>query len=308
MLKTNTALFQNLESARVQTSQGPRWTLSTLINLFHLEWNPRYNTITNIRDRLMDNKRYLMEYLKRYNNRHKHPIEPTVLFKDIIEDHVTTFAHDFQIIPSDGSTHYLHGPAGVDAYVSRFVAWALLNPDKPIDGGLFGRIYFMNQYVPYSQMNAEYQKFARIFARQYLTQSEKLVNGIARQHDIDIPKLRHQMNYEFFGNSDTNVIKMANGIPGNPQIPITNFLGASSLLAKHSALMGAIKKYRTLAVQDGNTFTALILGELQKMRYNMLSQNFHPERDLAPLNVEHLVTQRLRESFDFIKKNVDIMR
>ncbi len=305
MTMPNSTIFEKLENAKIKTINGPRWLMSDLVNIFHLKWNYHIRPDANIRSLILNNNSYFDQFITTTNARRPNKITGESVADKIIMENTKTIVHDYSLVTPNGIQEMKNG---MDAMVNNFVAWATLNPNLPIDGGLFGRIYFMDLGTDYNQMTARHNELSRIFMRRYLADKEKQISGILYRYNINFRDFAVSAHRTFFNNIDSEPLKKMYNISIRKSDPIANYMGHTSLRAKFNAYADAIDKLNKTTMTDpASQFIQTVMRNLYNARNDMIYHgNKTPEQDLSRVSVPQLAKQRTRESVEFIKQHIHI--
>lgn len=301
MGKTNKEFYDVLQAAKNNTPFGPRWRVSDLVTLYNLPWNHRIDAIWNIKNLIQSNERYVGAWITYKNARRRAKISPDTVLSDILRHHITTFQDTYELT-TNGVTHVMTDAQ--DAWLTNFGAWALLNPDNPIDGGLFGRIYFSDPDAhPIQSIQPQYLKLARIFLRERLARATREASGILNKNNINIRDFNTECHNLFYNQINIDTIKNMHQISVRQYDPIANYMGMISLNYKTSALRHAINTFRQ--TQNISSFTLSAKYFMTDARNKMLNTyKLYPESDISPTPVSKLISDRRNECFDFISHNL----
>lgn len=217
-------------------------------------------------------------------------------FWDFYVKHITTIVRDYKINTDKGIKQIQNGN---DAKLSRFACWSLIKRNPKL---IFTELYFMMPNAQFSDLSAASYKFSRIYLRNDLSRSEKIVNGIAYRNHAKMGLFHQSLNKAFFYDIDIETLKNMYGIIYEPGDPITNYMGARSLMAKQKALGIAIKRFDKEKMTF-NDFSYTLRKELNSQRIKLFQkEGFFPEQDLTTQHIQKVRSELKQKEKEFIKQ------
>ncbi len=217
-----------------------------------------------------------------------------------LHNHVELCHHEYNI-HNPNPPYKITTKMGSDAKLSRYACWALF---KQIPNLIFTQMFFMTQTPDYKTLYRESYKFARIYQRKKLRQSERTLSGILTSLDANIRLTQHEMSRTLFGGMVNDDIRTRYSIPNTPHKPLADYMGVYSLYARRTAIDTAISKFAHVRHQNLHTFNLILHAELLSARNTMLhNQRITPEQDIypsAPINKVESEYKKIER--DFISK------
>ena len=185
--------------------------------------------------------------------------------------------------------HNVHSPTppysitktfGPDAKLTRYACWALF---KQIPNLIFTQMFFMTPNPDYKTLYRESYKFARIYQRKKLRNTERILSGVLTNLDANIRLTQHEMSRTLFGGMTNDDIRAHYHIPQTPHKPLSDYMGVYSLFARRTAIDNAINKFAHVQHPNLHSFNQILHNELLAARNTMLrNQRATPEQDIHP--------------------------
>ena len=264
------------------------WLFSDLYNLFGESYVGKHD---NIMDTVLENI-HPTDFKSVYPQTPNGIAQPKT-FESFYTDHAVKINHDYIINSIFGNTLRKNGP---DAKLTRYACWKILQPWGRM---IFAQLYFMNPGIKFTELYNMSYKFARIYQRNALTQSNKIINGIAHRNNANMRQFNNMLHRAFFYTSDINTIKDYYNIRGK----IYDYMGVHSLLARRNALNRAISKLDENPNMNFNKFTEILYTELINNRVKMIQQtNRPPEQDISQKSISQLTGELKKMERKFINK------
>ena len=143
-------------------------------------------------------------------------------------------------------------------------------------------------------------RFARIYQRQKLRESERRLSGLLKNLDANIALFQYEAARTFFGEYDIDYIRGAYGLVSST--PIADHMGAISLHARRHAIDTAIKKFDYAHTRDFRSFSMILHNELRIARNKMISEyKFPPEKDIHKTSIKSIESEYKKLEQQFIK-------
>lgn len=293
-------IFEYLNNTKyiVPNTNTEYWLFSDLYNLFGKE-NVGSNEFipktvnTALRDAV----------LKIPKGKTPEDIETPEYFWDFYAKHLTTIIHNYTINTDKGIKQIQNGH---DAKLSRFACWSILKRNPRL---IFTELYFMMPNARFSDLSEASYKFSRIYLRNDLASSEKIVNGIAYRHKAKMGLFHQLMEKSFFYDIDIETLKNMYGIVYEPGDPISNYMGSRSLMAKQKALNIAVKRYDESKNMTLRDFSYAVTKELNSQRIKLFQkEGIFPEQDLTSEHIKNVRRDLYNKRQEFIKQfsNINI--
>ena len=215
---------------------------------------------------------------------------------DFFKAHTIIYNHKYTI----NSPHPPYNPItknGTDIKLSRYACYCLFR-DAP--GLIFTRTYFMMPNTDFKTIYETSYRFARIYQRQKLRESERRLSGLLKNLDANIALFQYEAARTFFGEYDIDYIRGAYGLVSST--PIADHMGAISLHARRRAIDTAIKKFDYAHTRDFRSFSMILHNELRIARNKMISEHrFPPEKDIHKSSIKSIESEYKKLEQQFIK-------
>ena len=215
-------------------------------------------------------------------------------------NHVKLCHHEYNI-HSPNPPYKITKTMGSDAKLTRYACWAIF---KQIPHLIFTQMFFMTQNPDYKTLYRESYKFARIYQRKKLRQSERILSGVLNNLDANIRLTQHEMSRTLFGGMVNDEIRTRYNIPNTPHKPLSDYMGVYSLYARRTAIDNTVSKFAHVEHKNLHAFNQILHAELLSARNAMLrNQRFTPEQDIypcAPINKVESEYKKIER--DFISK------
>ena len=229
----------------------------------------------------------------------KQKISPYELYKN----HCVPYNHKYTI-NSPHPPYNLITKNGTDIKLSRYACYCLFHNTPNL---IFTRTYFMMPDADFKTIYDTSYRFARIYQRQKLRESERQLAGILTQLDASHALFRHETARTFFGELTTDYIRNAYQLSANT--PIADNMGAISLHARRRAIDSAIAKFEYAHTRDLRSFSMILHSELRAARNKMISEyKFPPEKDIhkTPITSVESEYKKLEQQFinQYAKENL----
>lgn len=216
---------------------------------------------------------------------------------EFFKSHTVPYTHKYTI----NSPHPPYAPItkkGTDIKLSRYACYCMFR-DKP--NLIFTRTYFMMPNADFKTVYETSYRFARIYQRQKLRETERKLNGILKKFDANIALFHHEVARTFFGEYTIDDVRNAYSIPINT--PIADNMGAISLHARRHAIDNAIKKLDYAHTRDFRSFSMILHSELRMARNKMISEyKFPPEKDIHRTPIKTVESEYRKLEQQFIKQ------
>lgn len=216
---------------------------------------------------------------------------------DFFRAHTSVYNHKYTI----NSPHPPYNQItknGTDIKLSRYACYCLFK-DKP--NLIFTRTYFMMPNTDFKTIYETSYRFARIYQREKLRESERKLSGVLKRLDASIGLFQYETARTFFGEHTTDYIREAYNLPTNT--PITDNMGAVSLHARRHAIENAIKKFDFAHTRDLRSFSMILHNELRIARNKMISEyKFPPEKDIHKTPIKSVESEYKKLEQQFIKQ------
>ncbi|MBQ8368045.1 MAG: hypothetical protein IJX43_03245 [Alphaproteobacteria bacterium] len=215
-------------------------------------------------------------------------------------NHVELCHHEYNI-HNPNPPYKITKTMGSDAKLTRYACWAIF---KQIPHLIFTQMFFMTQNPDYKTLYRESYKFARIYQRKKLRQSERILSGVLKNLDANIRLTQHEMSRTLFGGMVNDEIRTRYNIPNTPHKPLSDYMGVYSLYARRTAIDNTVSKFAHVEHKNLHAFNQILHAELLSARNAMLrNQRFTPEQDIypsAPINKVESEYKKIER--DFISK------
>ncbi len=215
---------------------------------------------------------------------------------DFFKAHTIIYNHKYTI----NSPHPPYNPItknGTDIKLSRYACYCLFR-DAP--GLIFTRTYFMMPNTDFKTIYETSYRFARIYQRQKLRESERRLSGLLKNLDANIALFQYEAARTFFGEYTIDDIRNAYSLPTST--PIADHMGAISLHARRRAIDTAIKKFDYAHTRDFRSFSMILHNELRIARNKMISEHrFPPEKDIHKSSIKSIESEYKKLEQQFIK-------
>lgn len=187
---------------------------------------------------------------------------------------------------------------GPDIKLSRYACYCLFR-DKP--NLIFTRTYFMMPNADFKTIYETSYRFARIYQREKLRESERKLSGILKKLDASIALFQYETTRTFFGEHTIDNIRDAYHLPQNT--PIADNMGAIALHARRTAIDNAIHKFDFAHTRDLRSFSMILHNELRIARNKMISEyKFPPEKDIQKTSIKAVESEYKKLEQQFIKQ------
>lgn len=220
-------------------------------------------------------------------------ISPFELFKN----HTILYNHKYTI----NSPHPPYNPItknGTDIKLSRYACYCLF---RNAPGLIFTTTYFMMPNADFKTIYETSYRFARIYQRQKLRESERQLAGILRQLDGNHALFQYETARTFFGENTMDHIRSTHQIPTNT--PIADNMGAIALHARRHAIDTAIRKFDYAHTRDLRSFSMILHSELRAARNKMISEyKFPPEKDIHKTPIKSIESEYKKLEQQFINQ------
>ncbi len=220
-------------------------------------------------------------------------ITPYELFKN----HAVTHNHKYTI----HSPHPPYTPItkkAADIKLSRYACYCMFR-DKP--NLIFTRTYFMMPNADFKTIYETSYRFARIYQRQKLRESERKLAGILKHLDASIALFQYETARTFFGEHTIDYLRDAYRLDKNTAI--ADNMGAISLHARRTAIDNAIKKFDFAHTRDLRSFSMILHNELRTARNKMISEyKLSPEQDIRKTPIKSVESEYKKLETEFIKQ------
>ena len=266
------------------------WLFSDLYDLFGSEILGKE---TNIEKRMLSIINYdVFESLP--HKKQKGYLNPTS-FADFYNYHVTSFLNKYYIRNSKDNT----GPTKTNAKLSRYASWMLM---KQFPNMIFSQLYFMTPNASLDELKKQSYNFSRIYLRKNLANAEKIVASILYRYKTNLKKIFHEMNTIFFNDIPIKDIKAKYDILQKQNDPITNYLGAYSILALQTALSSSIEKKDQSRNMSLATFYNILTYEISFQREKLIQEKgIYPEKEIMQTPVKKINSQLKQMERRFIE-------
>ena len=187
---------------------------------------------------------------------------------------------------------------GLDMKLSRYACFCLF---RNIPNFVFTRTYFMMPNADFKTVYDTSYKYARIYLREQLQDSERRLNGVLKNIDANIALFRHEAFKTFYNEMYTEQIIDAYNQGKN--ITLADHMGAPSLYARKYAIDSAISKFDYALHKDLRSFAMIFDHELRIARSKMISKfNTTPEKDIHKQSIKSLISEYKAAEKAFIEQ------
>lgn len=215
---------------------------------------------------------------------------------DFFKSHAITYSHKYTI----NSPHPPYNTItknGADIKLSRYACYCLFRDTPSL---IFTRTYFMMPNTDFKTIYETSYRFARIYQRKKLSETERTLSGILKKLDANIALFQYETTRTFFGEYTIDDIRNAYSLPTNT--PIADNMGAISLHARRHAIDTAIKKFDYAHTRDFRSFSMIVHNELRIARNKMISEyKFPPEKDIHKTSIKSVESEYKKLEQQFIK-------
>ena len=222
----------------------------------------------------------------------KQKIAPYELFKN----HVVVYQHKYTI-------HSPHPPYnqitknGPDVKLSRYACYCIFR-NKP--NLIFTRTFFMMPNADFKTVYETSYKFARIYQRDKLRESEHKLAGVLKSLNANHSLFQHEMAKTFFNGYTIDYLRDAYHL--DPKKALADNMGAISMHARRTAIDTAIHKFDFAHTRDLQSFSLILHNELRSARNKMiLDYKTTPEKDFHKTNIHDIESEYKKLESDFIK-------
>ena len=221
----------------------------------------------------------------------KQKITPYELFKN----HVVVYQRKYTI-------HSPHPPyneitkKGMDIKLSRYACYCIFR-DKP--NLIFTRTFFMMPNTDFKTIYETSYRFARIYQRDKLRESEHKLAGILKSLNANHSLFQREMARTFFNGYTIEELRDAYHL--NPTKPLADNMGAISLYARRHAIDTAIHKFNFAHTRDLRSFALILHNELRIARKQIISDyKTLPEKDFHKTNINNVESEYKKLENNFI--------
>lgn len=187
---------------------------------------------------------------------------------------------------------------GNDLKLSRYACFCLF---RNIPHLIFTRTFFMMPDANFKTVYNTSYRFARIYQREKLRESERQLAGLLKRLDANIALFHHETHKTFFGGNETNYIRDAHNITTTR--PLADNMGAISLHARRHAIDNALSKFNFAHKQDFRSFSQIFHNELRAARAKMIYEyKTSPEQDIHKTTINMVETEYKKMEREFIKQ------
>ena len=220
-------------------------------------------------------------------------IAPYELFKN----HVVVYQHKYTI-------HSPHPPYnqitknGTDIKLSRYACYCIFR-NKP--NLIFTSTFFMMPNADFKTVYETSYKFARIYQRDKLRESEHNLAGVLKSLDANHSLFQHEMTKTFCNGYTIDYLLDAYHL--NPKKALADNMGAISMHARRTAINTAIHKFNFAHTRDLQSFSSILHNELRIARNKMISEyKFPPEKDFHKATIRNIESEYKTLESNFIKQ------
>lgn len=216
---------------------------------------------------------------------------------EFFQSHNVLYHHKYTI----NSPHPPYAPItknGTDIKLSRYACFCLFRSKPNL---IFTRTYFMMPEADFKTVYETSYRFARIYQRQKLRESERRLSGVLKQLDANHALFQHETARTFFGDRTSEHIRDAYQLPNST--PIADNMGAIALHARRTAIDNAIHKFDFAHTRDLRSFTTILHNELRAARNKMiLEYKMPPEKDIHKTPIKSVESEYKKLEQQFIKQ------
>lgn len=224
---------------------------------------------------------------------------------DLFRHHVVIHNHKYTI----HSPHPPYNPVtkmGMDLKLSRYACYCIFR-NKP--NLIFTRTYFMMPGTDFKTIYETSYRFARIYQRDKLRESERDLAGLLKSLNANHSLFQHEMARTFFNGYTLEDIRNMHSLTDNH--PLADNMGAVSLHARRMAINDAIRKFDFAHTRDLRSFSMIMHSELRTARNKMISgYKIPPEKDILQTKINEIKSEYNKLEKAFIKqyapKNLNI--
>ena len=223
----------------------------------------------------------------------KQKIAPYEFFKN----HVTVYQRKYTI-------HSPHPPynqiskTGPDIKLSRYACYCIFR-NKP--NLIFTRTYFMMPNADFKTIYDTSYRFARIYQRQKLRESERNLQGVLKTLGANYALFHNETTKCFYDERDPDLVRDAYNLGYNK--PLADNMGAISMYYRRHAIDNAIHKFDFAHARDLRSFAQILFRELTIARQKMISEyKITPEKDIHKTSIQQIESEYKTMEREFIKQ------
>lgn len=216
---------------------------------------------------------------------------------DFLRQHAVPYAHKYHIQSPHPPYNLIH-KKGHDFKLSRYACYCMFH-DKP--NLIFTRTYFMMPDQSFETIYKTSYQFARIYQRAQLRESERILSGVLKKLNANIPLFQYECARTFFGGYTMDEVREMHGL--NKQHPLADNMGAISMHARRRAIDNAIHKFEFAHTRDLRSFSMILHNEMRATRTKMISEyKFPPEKDIQRTSIESVFSDYKKLESNFINQ------
>lgn len=203
-----------------------------------------------------------------------------------LRQHTQFLHHDYNI-RSPYPPYNMVKKYGLDMKLSRYACYCIF---KNIPNLIFTTTYFMMPNCTFQTIYETSYKYARIYLRQQLKDSEHRLNGVLKKIDANIALFRHEAFKVFYNNMYNEEIIDEYNL--NKNTTLADHMGALSLYSRKHAIDSAISKFDYALKKDMRSFAMIFDHELRNARKKMIqTYKTSPEKDIHKQSIKSLTQE-----------------
>lgn len=281
-----------LFSGATITSECEYWLFSDLYNLFAPLYMGHHDDIDTIGRDAINRKTF--EKIRRHNSDNERIPQN---FYNFYTGHIATIHNNYQINDGNQTINKTNAP---DAKLTRYACWSIM---RQWPRQIFTQTYFMMPNATFGDIYNQTYQYARISLRDELARAEHMVNGIAHRNHANMRHFHYYMHRAFFYGRDANDIKIGHDIPIYDNDPLSNYMGAQSLLSRRRGICNAIATWDATPHMRFERFADILYEELVSARVRMIQKTgTTPEQDIFKKSVTNISREFKNAEQKFIQQ------